>query len=535
MNERLTVPSHSKAGSNAELADRVKSILATKQLTLHQASQSSATLFGRGSPYYLPHNLYSDLSHGHFSPSLFQLIAFSRISNYRLRDWLRVFGFDIEAIPRLQVQLRSKRTAVLESSLDDPSSRIPWFQSLHVGAPPTDILPLAHLLEWTEPRRLVSLSTFNNGGSLYALIGSEDALAFPELLPGSIVRVNPKLTGEALKQVTAERSAHLFLIEHDRGLNCCHLRSVGRGRIGTTSSQLPYARMEFTVPDQARIVGVADLEIRNLLAPRRPSVPNNVAKRWKPDPVSAKPSQFGPLLRWARIKMGLSCRAAAAKSRELAQALGDKRYFTASGSLSDYETCNTPPRHFHKVITFCVIYSLPLNLIFQVLGLSLEEVGREPIPDLLTGGPSSETFASADAEGIEQTGFISELAGQLGGAPLFLRTSLGVLCGLPRLSLKDFFWIARSPQSVHPYLGGGVVAAVNRQRKKPNDCASKPLWQQPLSIILKRNGTYLCGCCSQENDSLVIHTYRGGIHKREELRSRDAEVIGKVVSVARRL
>jgi len=84
------VPLHNEAGSKRELAERVKSILATKRLTLHQASQTSATLFGRGSPYYLPHNLYYDLSHGHFSPSLFQLVAFSRISNYRLRDWLRV-------------------------------------------------------------------------------------------------------------------------------------------------------------------------------------------------------------------------------------------------------------------------------------------------------------------------------------------------------------------------------------------------------------------------------------------------------------
>jgi hypothetical protein len=57
------VPLHNEAGSNRELADRVKSILATKRLALHQASQTSATLFGRGSPYYLPHNLYYDLSH----------------------------------------------------------------------------------------------------------------------------------------------------------------------------------------------------------------------------------------------------------------------------------------------------------------------------------------------------------------------------------------------------------------------------------------------------------------------------------------
>ena len=233
--------------------------------------------------------------------------------------------------------------------------------------------------------------------------------------------------------------------------------------------------------------------------------------------------------------MGRSFREAAAKSRELADALGDDRYFTASGSLSDYETLNTPPRHFHKVITFCVIYSLSLNQIFQVLDLNLDEPGREPIPDLLTGISSSETAASTGGDPIERTGFISELAGQLGGAPFFLRSSLGVLWGLPRLSLKDFFWIAQSPKPVHPYLAGGVVAAVNRQKKKPNDCASKPLWQQPLYIILKRDGSYLCGCCSQENDTLVIHTYRGGIHTREELRNRDAEVVGKIVSVARRL
>jgi hypothetical protein len=479
--------------------------------------------------------LHYDLSHGRFSPSLFQLVAFSRISNYRLRDWLRVFGFDIEAIPRLQIQFRSKRTALLESSVDDRNSRFRWFRSVDAGALPTDIVPLMHLLEWTEPRRLASLSGFDDGRFLYAQIGSEDALAFPELLPGSIVRVNPELTGEALKQVTAERSAHLFLVQHDRGLHCCHVRVSGRGRIGTISNQLPYARMEFRVPDEARVLGAVDLEIRNLVAPRQPAVAKSLAKRWNPDLLSANPSHLGPLLRRARIETGLSFRAAAAKSRELANALGDERYFTASGSLSDYETLNTPPRHFHKVITFCVIYSLRLNQIFQVLGLSLEEAGREPIPDLLTGRYPSGTVASAEAEENEQTGVISELAGELGGAPFFLRSSLGVLCGLSRLSLKDFFWIGGSANTVHPYLKGAVLAVVNRQKKKPNDCASKPFWQQPLYIILKRDGAYLWGCCSQENDTLVIHTYRGGINKREELRSRDAEVIGKVVSVARRL
>jgi hypothetical protein len=153
---------------------------------------------------------------------------------------------------------------------------------------------------------------------------------------------------------------------------------------------------------------------------------------------------------------------------------------------------------------------------------------------LLTYSPFSEIVAS-ETDRIERSGFLLELAGELGGAPSFLRSSLGVLCGLPRLSLKDFFWMGRSGSRVHPYLTGAVLAVANRQKKKPNDCGSKPLWQQPLYIILKRDGTYLCGCCSRENDSLLIYTYKDGVHQQEEVRNRDAEVVGKIVSVARRV
>ena len=109
-----------------------------------------------------------------------------------------------------------------------------------------------------------------------------------------------------------------------------------------------------------------------------------------------------------------------------------------------------------------------------------------------------------------------------------------VLSGLRSPSLKDCFWIGGARES-HPYLAGGILALVNRQKKKLNDCGSKPMWQQPLYVVLKRDGIYVCGCCSRENNSLVVHTYPGGVHRRGQFRNRDAEVIGKIVSVARRL
>jgi hypothetical protein len=528
------VPSHSGAGSKPELADRVKAILAAKQLTLHQASQISAKLFGRVSPYYLPHNLYYDLSHGHFSPSLFQLVAFSRISDYRLRDWLKIFGFDIEAIPRLQIQLPAKRTALLDSSLDDPESSIPWLREVGKQMVRGDLVPLSQLIEWTEGRRLGSLQELNDRNSVYARIGGEDAMAFPELLPGSIVRANSEKIEESLNQVTAEGSRHLFLIQHNRGLCCCHIRIAGRERIAIVSTELPYAQVEFKVPEEARIVGVVDLEIRSLLRMEPPSVASTLRKQWKPEKLASEPSQLGLLLQKSRLRMGLSFRAAAQISRELAKLMGDDRYFAAQGSLSDYETLDTPPRHFHKIVTFSAIYHIRLNAIFKALGFNLENATHEPIPQLLTGGPAS-VGSAAEMESMEKSGFVEELIAQFDGTPFFLSSSLNALSDLRRISLKDLFWLGCAGESVHPSLSGGILAIVNRQKKKPDDCGSKPLWQQPLYLLMTRDGTHRVGCCSRENSSLIVHTYPAGAHKREQFRDRDVEVVGKIVTIARRL
>jgi hypothetical protein len=287
--------------------------------------------------------------------------------------------------------------------------------------------------------------------------------------------------------------------------------------------------------EEWNLLGKVPKFIRSLLRPQRPAIAKELAKRWKPEVLSPEPSQLGPLLRRARLRMGLSFRAASAISREVANLLEDERYFVTPGSLSDYETLNIPPRHFHKMVTFCAAYSLHLHKIFETLRLSLRDSGYEPIPHLLTGRLSSgmvETAAETDE--VELTGFIGKLLAELRGVPFFLRESLKGLSGLTRPSLKDFFWIGGTGSAFHPYLAGGLLAVVNRQKKKPNDCGSKPPWQQPLSIILKRDGTYVCGCCSRENNSLVVHSYPGGVHRREQFRNRDAEVIGKIVTIVRK-
>jgi hypothetical protein len=55
-------------------------------------------------------------------------------------------------------------------------------------------------------------------------------------------------------------------------------------------------------------------------------------------------------------------------------------------------------------------------------------------------------------------------------------------------------------------------------------------------VILRRDGTYLCACSGIENGSLVIHPYSQQFHRSEHLRyHHDAEVVGRIVTVARKL
>jgi hypothetical protein len=364
-------------GYPATIADRVKSILASRKLTLYQASIKSANIFGRSSPYHLPHNFYYDLRRSGFSPSLSQIFALSCISNYDLMDWLRIFGFNIDAIPRLQIQFISRRTILLDSSLDDPNFSIAGLRNLRSGDSPKGIKPLTQFLEWTRPVRVRSLAEVYGKGFIYAKIGEEDSFAFPELLAGSIVRIRPRKRNETLpEEITTGK--RLVLLEHDKGFCCCRIRFIAKDRFALVSPQLPDLEAVFKLPDQAAIVGVVDLEIRSVIRPRQPAISTEFTSNWKPGPHFSEPCQLGPLLRQARQRMGLSFRAASAITRQIANELRDPRYFIAASSLSDYETVATAPRHFHKLITFSAIYALALRRILDTLGLGLEESRLDP-------------------------------------------------------------------------------------------------------------------------------------------------------------
>ena len=529
-------PLERRQSPKTEVVERVKAILEIRGLTLYQISQKTRNLYGGSSPHLLPHNLYYDVGLGTFSPSLHQIFALSKISGYRFYDWLRVFGFNPEAITRMQTLLSSKRTVILDSYLDDSDSLIPWFRNQPGNLPIPAIAPIGQLLNLAPPKRLSSLQSTRGAEFVYARIGLEDDFAFPDLLPGSIVRANTRLAKSMLHEANGRKPPRLFLIEHANGFCCCRIQELDEHRITPISTQLPYAQVELELPREARILGVLDLEIRSLLKPEQPDVPKELASQWRPQTLPPREKKLSQLLRNARLRTGLSFRDASAMSRNVAVALGDEQYFTAPGSLSDYEARDYPPRHIHKAITLCAVYGLQFGTFLEILGLHEEQAGKDRIPDYLVPRKVQSRPSGTDTDVLTRNGFLQKMLSRLEHVPFFLRNSLTDLSGLKTLSLHDFFWIGGELNPIHPLLANGLIVVVNRHRKRALHFRSRPLWQQPLYVLLRRDGTYICGCCSLENGWLVIHPYSSDYQAPERMRNHDdAEVVGEIVTVARRL
>jgi hypothetical protein len=158
------------------------------------------------------------------------------------------------------------------------------------------------------------------------------------------------------------------------------------------------------------------------------------------------------------------------------------------------------------------------------------------MPDQFVSRVSPVSAAESRDGSNDRGGFLGHLSEHSGEVPFLLRQSMGVVSGLGDVSLNDFFWVGGRQDVLHPYLENGLLVLANRRRRRPVHFASKPLWQQPLYLLLKRDGTYLCACCSIENGTLVVHPYTKDFHRADVFRyHHDVEVVGQIVMIASRL
>jgi hypothetical protein len=513
---------------------KLRQILSPRGLTVYRVSERSAEIFGRSSPFYVPHRLYSEGGDPSLIPTFHQMLALSHISDYRLSDWFAAFGFDLDLVPRLRLLVPRKRTTLLDSSVYDLNAWVPWFSGRARGEPPA-IAPLGQLLFDAAPRRAGELLKLGEQRFVYAKVGEEDVYAFPQLAPTSIVRVDPRRSEDLSFASTTPSERPLFLVEHELGYSCSQLVLLSKNRVVLHSTDFPCTQLELALGEEARILGRIDAEIRPVANHSRGRVAAAPAVPFKPRSAGSPNGKIAlkELLQNSRLRAGLSFRDASAVSRWIANLLADNSYFAAPSTLSDYETLAAPPRHIQKAITLCVLYSIDFWEFLGASGLPLDQQGHEAMPDEMVPRIAPGTRSEHESYSSPK-GFPDRLVQRWEEVPLFLRHSLGEVTGLGSVSLSDLFWVGGDQAPIHPWLAGADLVAVNRRIKKP--APWKAVFDQPLYLILKRDGGYLCGCCALHEGELVVHLYPGvPLGARRFRNGVDAEVIGQVTTILRRL
>ena len=530
-------------GLRMDKALQVREILSTRGLTLYNVSRQSAEIFGRSSQFYVPHNLYYDLAHTPSIPTIYQMFALSHITGYRLFDWLAVFGFDLDVISRLQVLILRQQTIVLDSTVYDTHAWVPWLAERPATGLARSIAPLGHLLTWVAPRRVKDLLALNKRMYLYAKVGERDLYALPYFVPGSIVRVDVRPVEEQQLSRNTNAEGRFFLVEHDFGSTCSRLIRLGKDRFLLHCPQRPCAERELHIGRDARILGVIDAEIRPVTPghySRRAIVKSAPLGKPRFEHVPREQTSLKGLLRYSRMSLGLSFRDASSISRSIADTLSDELYFAAVSTLSDYEALSAPPRHIQKIITLCLLYRIGFEQFLRASGFLLGKTGSEPIPDALVPrqlpGRNHGTQTASETDVQEPSDFVAALVSQWEQIPLFLRSSLDDITGLKGFSLADVFWVNGNQAPQHPLLANATLIVVNRRARRPSPDTGNAVCEQPLYLILKRDGSYMCGRCTLNECNLVIHGYPGSSVSAQQFRNGvDAEVVGQVTTVLRRL
>ena len=514
-----------------DLVDAVRSILAARGLCLAEISRQSKMRFPGVSLFWIPPSFYDSLRRASFSPSVHQLHALSVLTGYRLADWLSIFGFSFDDAAKFQASLPRYWTSELDTRVYDPSVEVPWFEEARSVSLGRELAPLSRWLSGKTVRPLESLSDKIDASFRYLKIGSRDAYAYPDLLPGSVVRIASHIpSNELLAEDAANR---ILAVAHARGILCGRVRRLAGGRIVLCSRQLPYAPMELDLRTEAEILGYVDMEIRRVEPQEAPEVhPSWRRAQARRDlrPFSQS-GRLGEFVRRARVQSGLSLREASARTAEIARVLRHPNYFCAPGTLSDLEARDVLPRHVHKLISLSGVYCVSVAELMDRAGLPLNATGKNPLPD-------QRRYASYAERPTLRPSPVLKIAEEqlLGELPFFLWRALPILLGLPNLSVRDLFWAGATAELVHPYLKGASLLAVNRMSKSPAPALASPVWAQPLYVLELRDGKRLCASCNLQEGTLVVKscmTAFGGLLRLRH--PAEVEIIGKVTTIVRLL
>ena len=347
----------------------IRNILSQAGHSIAQLSVVTGKRYGSRSPYFIPPTFLYKLKSG-ITPQICQIVALSEITGYRFVDWMKICGFDLHAIPVLQVRLHTERTVLVTPVEFEPASFLSPFVTMKEAVCGSSISSRQEDVRWPGSARYI-----------FAKIGRADALVCPRLKPGSVVRVD-RCYAHRIRSAADHTvmSNFLWLVEQPSGLTCCHVRWIDDQQVVLLPSRPPWGSWPLRLPTEARILGLVDMELRPMQQVELRLRTRPVKLEPFPQPSGKERMKFSDLLRVSRCRTGLTFRAAHRLTRAVADILGSRDYAVALGLLSDYEAMGRLPRHIAKIISLCVIYCIDIHELMEAAGVNIDDSAKIRIP-----------------------------------------------------------------------------------------------------------------------------------------------------------
>ena len=328
-------------------ANQIRHLLKRAGLTMTQVSALTRTHYGPNTPYFIPASFLYKLKKG-TTPHICQIAALSRFTGYRFAEWMKLCGFDLKLVLALQLKLHEERTAIVTPDQDF----LKGHSLLGIGG---------H--QKSQPRYL------------FAKIGRRDAVVYPRLAPGSIVRADRWYSLDALEDGFAHE--RIWLVQHSGGLICCFVKRIDYEHVCLLPERPPLTPWPLSIPREARLLGLVDLELRpHKTAPVEPMCGSGKRELLPAPPRGSTHREFSLLLQTMRSRAGLTFRAAHQMTRRIASLLGSTDYAISLGLLSDYEALNKIPRHVAKIMSLCIIYGIDPLVLIEAGGICINESGE---------------------------------------------------------------------------------------------------------------------------------------------------------------
>jgi hypothetical protein len=524
----------------ASVSRRLKAFLRSLDMTVYQISQATARPpFGKGTRAHIRDAFYAEIESGQ-TPDIHQIAALAKLTGYRFVDWLSLFGYRVDEVLRLQLELQTERTVVLPSTIYDPLVMLPWIRRMDTSIDLDRTQPLASLIDAIAYEPIGGLDRLNRRRYIYARVGRRDDMVRSRLAAGSIVRVDPTHTSVA--PVGGPRP--VYLVQHLGGLCCCYVERLDDQHIILLPDDGASRVMRCRVGVEATILGTVDLELRSMqtVTHEPTAVPREKCQnshRLRPfDGAADLTAGPGAYARTARERIGVCFREAQMMTRQLAARFDDKNYNVALGSLSDAETQNLLPRHIPKIFSLCIAYSMDFWQYLRAGGVAVDELKGAAIPpqflrddeDALDGA----RIVPAPPGSDETLQAMDSVTSRIGEVPFFLLRSMGMLVGQEQLSLDDVYVWGGRERALHPLLHGAILLIVNRrQRRVPDARMRLSPTQRPLFLIRTPTGQLVAGMCALDGEVLLVHPHNTARAPVLTFHAQDVEVIGRIGAVLR--